>query len=253
MSNNEENIRDIFSQSINSFIHNCDELAPVIANASHMIAGQLLEGGKIFCCGNGGDASDAQYFTSCFLNRFDRERPSLPAICLSADATTMSAIANDQNFNDVYAKQLKALAQAGDVLLVISTQGNSSSLVQAVQTAHEKSMFIIAINSDNTGDIGNILNQNDIELRIQSHSNATENNNTTNNRNTTKNDNATVNTIGNNITDNRNITKNNEAPSDSNAKNSDKAQYNSRARIKELSVLILNCLSEQVDRNLFGG
>ena len=168
----ENQVRDIFSQSVECLINNCDDLAGSVLLASQLIANQLLEENKILTCGNGGGASDAQYFASRFLNRFERERPSLPAICLSSDSTTITTISNDQNFNDIYAKQIRALGNPGDILLAISTSGNSSNLVQAVQAAHEKQMFVIVLSGNDGGDIGRILSPDDIELRVQHENNA---------------------------------------------------------------------------------
>ncbi len=172
MINYDEKVREVFSQSVESIINSCEELYSDISRASQLISNQLVEGNRVYACGNGGGASDAQYFSSRFLSRFERERPSLPAICLSADATTLTSIANDQNFNDIYAKQIRALAQAGDVLVVISTSGNSSNLIQAVQSAHEKQMFVIVLSGNDGGDLGRILSADDIELRVPYESSA---------------------------------------------------------------------------------
>jgi D-sedoheptulose 7-phosphate isomerase len=167
-----ELIREIFAQSLECITSNCEHLSSNIELAAALISSQLLEGGKVFCCGNGGGASDAQYFTSRLINRFDRERPALPAFCLSGDSTTITTIANDQNFNDIYSKQLRSLANSGDILVVISTSGKSSNLVQAVQAAHEKQMYVIVLSGNDGGVIDQILGDSDIELRVQSENTA---------------------------------------------------------------------------------
>ncbi len=172
MTNIEQQVRNIFSHSVECVMNNCDELAPKISQASVLIANQLLEGKTIYTCGNGGGAVDAQYFSSRLINRFEHERPSLPSVCLSADIATITSIANDQNFNEIFSKPIKSLAKSGDVLLVISTNEKSSNLVQAVQAAHEKNMFVIVLCGNGSGNIELILDFNDIEIRVQSESNA---------------------------------------------------------------------------------
>lgn len=160
-------IRKTFSDSIECIVESCDQLYENIGKSSSLISSQLLEGNKIFCCGNGGAASDAQYFCSRLINRFDRERPALPAFCLSSDITTLTTIANDHNFNDIFSKQIRALANPGDILFVISNSGKSSNLIQAVQTAHEKQMFVIALSGNDGGSIEQNLTENDIELSVK--------------------------------------------------------------------------------------
>lgn len=167
MSSTENQIHHIFSQSIESLVQNCDQLSPQIDKASQLIANQLLEGNKLFACGNDGGASDAQYLVSRFMNHFDRERPSLPAIYLSADSTIITGIASEQNFNDIFAKQIRALGQGGDILFVVSSSANSSNLIQAIQSAHEKQMFVIVLSGNSKKELRAILNSDDIEISIQ--------------------------------------------------------------------------------------
>jgi len=166
----ENRIKLLFSENIELTINTCDELASEIAAAGTLIVEQLLKEKKILVCGNGGSANDAQYFASRFLNRFERERPSLPAISLTTDISTITSIANEHSFNDIYAKQIRSLANEGDILLAFSTSGNSANIIQAIQAAHEKKMYVISLNGNDRGDIDRFLNTQDIELRVQTDS-----------------------------------------------------------------------------------
>ena len=142
------------------------ELAPVIAEAGAAMADALRRGNKLLACGNGGSASDAQHFSGELLGRFERERDGLPAIALSTDTSTMTAIANDYDFNQVFAKQITALARNGDVLLAITTSGNSANVVEAVTAAHARGMEIVALTGRDGGKIAGMLQDNDVEIRI---------------------------------------------------------------------------------------
>lgn len=123
-----DSIKESFTESIQIQIAAAEALPDVITHAAQAMVATLLNGHRILCCGNGGSASNAQQFVSCLLNRFETERPSLPAMTLTADSTTMTAVANDYNFEDIFAKQVRAFGQAGDILLAISTSGNSKTL-----------------------------------------------------------------------------------------------------------------------------
>lgn len=164
---NTDTARNTFSKTIECLIENCDHLEENIHQISKLISNQFLEGNKLLSCGNGSGASDAQYFCSCLINRFERERPSLPAICLSADVSSITGIANDHNFNDIYSKQIKALGNPGDILFVIFNSGKSSNLIQAIQAAHEKQMFVIILSSNHETGMEQMISDNDIELRVQ--------------------------------------------------------------------------------------
>lgn len=142
-----------------------------LLNSSIVLAGQtmanaLLNSHKILCCGNGGSASDAQHFSSELLNRFERERPSLPALALTTDTSTLTSIANDYDYKEVFSKQIRALGQPGDILLAISTSGNSWNVVKAIEAAHEKHMIVIALTGKDGGHMADELLEHDIELRI---------------------------------------------------------------------------------------
>ena len=143
-----------------------ESLAPKIADASRLMVQSLLSDGKILSCGNGGSAADAQHFSGEMLNRFEMERPGLPAIALTTDSSTLTSIGNDYDFKDIFAKQVKALGQAGDVLLGISTSGNSENVVRAIAAAHERGLRIIALTGRDGGPIAQSLNADDVEIRV---------------------------------------------------------------------------------------
>ncbi len=149
-----------------------EHLPESIEFASQKIVNALLNDKKVLCCGNGGSAGDAQHFSSEMLNRFERERPALPAIALTTDTSTITSIANDYHFDDVFAKQLRALGQAGDILLVYTTSGNSGNIVKAIGVAHEKEMNVIALTGKEGGTVASLLSEDDIEIRVPSLSTA---------------------------------------------------------------------------------
>lgn len=191
----QERIRQHFEDSANLKLRAMDSLAPVIAQASELISKQLLAGHKVLSCGNGGSAGDSQHFSSEMLNRFERERPGLPAIALTTDTSTLTSIANDYHYNEVFAKQVRALGQPGDVLLAISTSGNSANVVEAIKAGHDRGMHVIAMTGKDGGAMAGLLDENDAELRV---------------------------------------------PSDS------------TARTQEVHLLIIHCLCDLIDRQLFG-
>jgi phosphoheptose isomerase len=161
-----QRIHDHFTEHMQVHIASADVLPSSILEASTKLVAALLNGHKILCCGNGGSAGDAQHFASEMLNRFERERPGLPAIALNSDINTLTAIANDYNFTEVFAKQVRALGQEGDILLAISTSGNSANVVQAVRAAQQLNMPVIALTGRNGGEIANTLLAQDIEIRV---------------------------------------------------------------------------------------
>jgi phosphoheptose isomerase len=143
-------------------------LAPAIVRAAALIVATLRQGGKVLSCGNGGSAADAQHFSSELLGRFESERASLPAVALSTDTSTLTAIANDYGYEQVFARQVRALGNAGDLLLSITTSGNSGNVMAAVQVAQSKSMSVVALTGRNGGTIAAALAAGDIELRVPS-------------------------------------------------------------------------------------
>lgn len=167
-----ERIRDIFTESIQTKIAAADALPEAIDSAGKIMVNSLLNGHKILTCGNGGSAGDAQHFSSEMLNRFERERPSLPAIALTTDTGTLTSISNDYSFNDVFSKQIRALGQAGDILLAFSTSGNSRNVINAMETALSKDMLIVALTGKDGGEMAGLVGPNDVEIRVPSNSTA---------------------------------------------------------------------------------
>jgi D-sedoheptulose 7-phosphate isomerase len=163
-----ERIQSLFNQSIQTKIESLPLLIGPISNAADLIVRRLLEGGKILSCGNGGSAGDAQHFSSEMLNRYERERPGLPAIALTTDSSTVTSIANDYDYSLVFARQVEALGQPSDLLLAISTSGNSSNVNYAVQSAHEREMSVVALTGRDGGELGKLLTASDVELRVPS-------------------------------------------------------------------------------------
>lgn len=143
-----------------------ETLAPQIEKAAQLILQSLLNDGKILSCGNGGSAADAQHFSGELLGRFERERPGLPAVALTTDSSTLTAIANDYQYENVFAKQVRALGQSGDVLLAISTSGNSENVLRAVTTAHSRGLKVVALLGRDGGTIAQSLTSGDVELRV---------------------------------------------------------------------------------------
>lgn len=148
------------------------ELAAPIAIAAEKMVQSLLSDGKILACGNGGSAADAQHFTAELLNRFEVERPPLAAFALTTDSSTLTSIANDYHFDEVFAKQVKALGYGRDMLLAISTSGNSPNVLAAVQAAHEREMAVVALTGKNGGKMAALLNGNDVHICVASDSTA---------------------------------------------------------------------------------
>ncbi len=141
-------------------------LAPLIARAAGLMTECLLADGKILACGNGGSASDAQHFAAELVGRFERERPELPALSLATDTSLLTAVANDYAFEQVFAKQVRALGARGDVLLAISTSGNSPNVVAAVQAALERDMRVVALTGKGGGRLGAVLRADDVHICV---------------------------------------------------------------------------------------
>ncbi|NLY58735.1 MAG: phosphoheptose isomerase [Gammaproteobacteria bacterium] len=165
-------IRQLFTDSIETKTRAMDVLGPSIEQASQLMVNALLNERKILSCGNGGSAGDAQHFSSELLNRFERERPSLPAIALTTDSSTITSIANDYSYEEVFSKQIRALGQSGDVLLAISTSGNSANVMQAIQAAHDRDMLVVALTGRDGGAMTSLLLPDDVEIRVPARSTA---------------------------------------------------------------------------------
>lgn len=166
----DQHVINLFHRSIEAKMQVGEQLAPLIAEASEMMVHALVNDNKILLCGNGSSGAITQIFSASLINRFENERPSLPAIALGADAATLSAIADVGTYNDVYAKQVRALGQPGDILVLISSSGKPGNLIQAVQAAHDRDMSVVALTGQDGGDISALLDVNDIELQAQLHS-----------------------------------------------------------------------------------
>jgi D-sedoheptulose 7-phosphate isomerase len=141
-------------------------LAPAVARAANVLTECLLADAKILACGNGGSAADAQHFAAEMIGRFERERPGLPAISLATDTSILTAVANDYAFEHVFAKQVRALGAKDDVLLAISTSGNSGNVIAAVAAAHEREMRVVALTGRGGGRIGAMLTAEDVHLCV---------------------------------------------------------------------------------------
>jgi D-sedoheptulose 7-phosphate isomerase len=170
-------------------------LAPAIARGAGLLARALRAGAKVLACGNGGSAADAQHFSSELINRFERERPGLPAVALTTDSSTLTSIANDYAYAEIFAKQVRALGARDDVLLAISTSGNSENVNRAIAAAHERGLRVLALGGRDGGAMGRLLAAQDVEIRV---------------------------------------------PADS------------TARIQETHLLVIHCLCDLLDRELFG-
>lgn len=165
-------IRTLFTESIQTKIAAADILPEAIAKAAEVMSAALIEGHKILSCGNGGSAGDAQHFSSEMLNRFERERPGLPAMALSTDTSTLTSIANDYSYNEIFSKQVRALGQPGDVLLAISTSGNSRNVINAMEAALSRDMLIVALTGRDGGQMAGLIGPNDVEIRVPANSTA---------------------------------------------------------------------------------
>lgn len=170
--NKQDRIRQLFNDSIDTKLAALDTLPPDIARAGQCMVEALKNQRKILSCGNGGSAADAQHFSSELLNRFEKERMSLAAFALTTDSSTLTSIANDYSYNDIFSKQIKGLGQEGDVLLAISTSGKSQNILNAIYAAHSKGMKVIALTGKDGGDLARILRDDDIELRVPAQSTA---------------------------------------------------------------------------------
>lgn len=159
-----QRVYDLFRQSIEAKMTVGEALAPLIEDAADRIVNAFLNDKKVLVCGNGPSSALSQIFASSLIDRFEKERPSLPAIWLGSNMSSYTAIVSDAGHNDVYAKPIRALGQEGDVLIVISSSGNASNLLQAISTARERNIEIIALTGRDGGDISALLTESDREL-----------------------------------------------------------------------------------------
>lgn len=161
-----ERVQQHFGESIQTKITAADAIAEDVARGGDMLTQCLIDGHKILTCGNGGSSCDAAHFSGEMLNRYLHERPPLPAIALTCDMSTITSIGNDYCFEEIFAKQIRALGQAGDVLMVISTSGNSANLCAAVHAAHDRGLKVLALSGRDGGKLAPLLGTDDIEIRV---------------------------------------------------------------------------------------
>jgi len=170
--NYKSHIETLFNESISVKQASIAELTAPIVNAANIIATSLKNNGKVLTCGNGGSAADAQHFSSELLNRFERERQGLAAVALTTDSSTLTSIANDYTYEQIFSKQVSALGKNNDVLLAITTSGNSANILAAIKAAHQNGMSVVALSGKNGGSIPASLKNQDIEIRVPSQSTA---------------------------------------------------------------------------------
>ena len=170
--NAETRIEALFNASIAVKQASVAALKSPIAKAAELIIQALKNGGKILACGNGGSAADAQHFSSELLNRFERDRRGLAAIALTTDSSTLTSIANDYAYEQIFSKQILALGNKPDLLIAITTSGNSANVCAAIEAAHQKDMSVIALSGKDGGRLPALLHDDDIEIRVPSQSTA---------------------------------------------------------------------------------
>lgn len=162
----EQRIEQQFIDSADLKYQAAQALSKPIAAAVQAILTSVTSGGKVLACGNGGSAADAQHFAAEFVGRFERERPELAAIALTTDSSVLTALANDYAFELIFAKQVRALGGSGDVLLAISTSGNSPNVLAAIEAAHEREMIVVALTGKGGGTIAQRLRETDVHVCV---------------------------------------------------------------------------------------
>ena len=162
----EQRIQQHFIDSADLKYQSAQSLSKPIAAAVQAVLACVTSGGKVLACGNGGSAADAQHFAAEFIGRFERERPELGAIALTTDSSILTAIANDYDFDRIFAKQVRGLGQAGDVLLAMSTSGNSANILAAIEAAHEREMTVVALTGRGGGKITHLLRETDVHVCV---------------------------------------------------------------------------------------
>ena len=162
----EQRIQQQFFDSADAKYAAAEALTRPVCDAAQVLLNCITSGGKVLACGNGGSAGDAQHFAAELVGRFERERPGLPAISLATDTSILTAVGNDYGYQQVFSKQVQALGQPGDVLLAISTSGNSGNVIAAIEAAHEKDMAVIALTGKGGGRIGAMLSDRDMHICV---------------------------------------------------------------------------------------
>jgi D-sedoheptulose 7-phosphate isomerase len=161
-----------FAESANLKLAASETLAAPVARAAELLAQTLRAGGKILSCGNGGSAADAQHFAAELVNRFETERPPLAAVALTTDSSTLTSIANDYDYRQVFSKPLRAIGRRGDALLAISTSGNSANVIEAIHAAHEVGLRVVALTGNGGGKMAGLLRADDAHLCVPHRSTA---------------------------------------------------------------------------------
>jgi phosphoheptose isomerase len=164
--NSIEVVKNNFAESIATKQAAVASVAPAIAGAAEALVRGLAAGSKVLSCGNGGSAADAQHFSSELVNRFETDRPGLAAIALTTDSSTLTSVANDMNFHDIFARQVEALGRPGDTLLAISTSGNSENILKAIKAARSRDMQVISLSGRDGGQAASLLTDADIGICI---------------------------------------------------------------------------------------
>lgn len=162
----EQRIQQHFIDSADLKYQTAQLLSKPIADAVQAILACVTSGGKVLACGNGGSAADAQHFAGEFVGRFERERPELAAIALTTDTSVLTCIANDYDYSVVYSRQVRALGSSGDVLLAISTSGNSANVLAAIEAAHERDMTVVALTGRSGGKMAQALRDTDVHICV---------------------------------------------------------------------------------------
>jgi D-sedoheptulose 7-phosphate isomerase len=165
--NLEERLKGHFEASIKAKQDTLGAMLPAVVKASRHMAAQLKAGKKVLACGNGGSAADSQHFAAELTGRYERERPGLAGIALTTDTSALTAIGNDYSYDVIFSKQVHALGQPGDILLAISTSGNSGNVIKAIEAAHERQMSVVALTGKDGGKMAPLLKGQDVELRAQ--------------------------------------------------------------------------------------
>lgn len=170
--NKESRIEELFQASIETKQASLNEVKTSVANAAEKIVQAFKQQGKVLSCGNGGSAADSQHLSSELLNRFEHEREGLAAIALTTDSSTLTSIANDYNYEDIFSRQVLALGNSNDALVAITTSGNSANVLSAIKAAHKKGMTVVALSGNGGGKLASVLKETDIEIRVPSDSTA---------------------------------------------------------------------------------
>jgi D-sedoheptulose 7-phosphate isomerase len=162
----EQRIEQHFIDSADLKYQSAQMLSKPIAAAVQALLACITSGGKVLACGNGGSAADAQHFAAEFVGRFERERPGLSALALTTDTSILTAIANDYDFHAIFSRQVRAIGASGDVLLAISTSGNSANVLAAIEAAHERDMVVVGLSGRGGGKMAHLLRDTDVHICV---------------------------------------------------------------------------------------